>query len=260
MRTSATLSHIDLSEEAYYEKIAYYLSFLPCSNRIQRNGASIIITVKDEFSAEECVSMMGSAPALFQITEVSDRELHVLVFKTTSQELVLDAIKNGLQCVTDAAATEKGFELKISEGDGTNECISLLSFYFNIVERSQDKVVLDYVTKGFTCESEDKSLTIEHRKDFGTPHYSDIFDAFSFAKATRTRPDGSKVTTLLDHCDMVFTKVPGQNDPDGSYFCKSSKGKTDLRHEFQFRPGYFGTIAIENGVKTPTTCKWDPRF
>jgi hypothetical protein len=257
--TSNVASHTQLSEEEYYDKVAWFMSLMPCAREVAREGDMIIITRNEDSSLEKCMNMMAANPTLWKVIETSDTQIHIQVFKTTSLELLIETITKTTPCVSGVTATDKGIELTVNPGPGAEDCLNFVKSFFTVVEETETNITLGYLTKSFVCKTDDQSVTIEHFKDFSNAHFSDVFDPFSYARTTTTTPDGATNVVDLDHCDLTAKKIPGEDIPRGAYTCAATQKFVDYKHEFRFGPWSFSQMLVVDGVETPTSCKW-PTF
>ncbi|MGE0173119.1 MAG: hypothetical protein AB7T49_10050 [Oligoflexales bacterium] len=252
--SSRISSHEQLTEEEYYDKFTHYMSLLPCAESATREGDVVTVAIKEGSTPDKCY--LGQAPLLFQIEDRSPTTIRIKMFKTSSQELVIDTIKRMVPCATEAVATERGFELTLVPGENNDGCLSFINYYFDVIEKSETKLVLGYLSKGFQCKTDDRAITIDNYKDFGHPHFSDVFDIFSSATVTMTKADGTADIVNLDHCDAEIKRIPDENIPRGVYYCESSSKNVNIRHELRFGPWSFSQILVVDGVEQPTSCRW----
>jgi hypothetical protein len=255
-KTANLSSHTQLSEEEYYDKIAWFMSLMPCAKEVTRDGDMITITRDEDSALDKCLNMIAATPLLWKVTETSDTQIHIQVFKATSLDLLTETITKTSPCVTGVTATDKGIELTLNPSPDNEYCLNFVKSYFTIIEETETKAVLGYLTKSFVCKTDDQSVTIEHFKDFSNPNFSNVFDPFSYARATTTTTDGATNVVDLDHCDLTAKKIPGEDIPRGAYTCAATQKFVDYKHEFRFGPWSFSQMLVVDGVETPTSCKW----
>ncbi|MGE0172114.1 MAG: hypothetical protein AB7T49_04985 [Oligoflexales bacterium] len=251
-----------LTDEEYYVKAEVYLRFLPCfsTNEFKREGDKVTIhTEGDDQMAvplDKCIEPLKMFPTMFDVIQADKNDVILRILKTTTVEVFTEYFKRfgPDTCVKSSRVTDKGIEFTLSE-NGSEVCktsLDQLSLYFGIVEKTDTKLVLGRVTKGYACVTQDKSVTVTHFKDFGVQTVGELFEPVSYA--TYLKEGGEEVR--LNHCDFEFN-MPGANAEAGntmaSLVCSSDDKK--IQSKFEVSAISIKSSIIEDGQERPTSCK-----
>jgi hypothetical protein len=262
---SGAKSHEDggLTDEEYYAKAEIFLRFFPCFSKkdITREGDKVTIHVNggDPMSPPlmQCIEPLKMFPTLWDIVQVDETDAIIRIMKTTTAEVVGDYFtKAGPEgCVTKFERTEKGMEFTFKESAG-EECkqrFAGLQAYFEVLENSDKKLVLGYITKGFTCSTEGNSASIRLFKDFSDQETGELFDPISFATYEKKGADGNVEKGTIRNCHYKINLGDQPMALTGELDCISD----DEKFKHKILVGFAGmkSTATIDGQEQQTKCK-----
>ncbi|MGE0174012.1 MAG: hypothetical protein AB7T49_14540 [Oligoflexales bacterium] len=260
---SSAKSHAELTDEQYYAKAEGYLRFFPCfrAGDLTREGAKITVHVRESGMAlplTQCLEPLKLFPSLWDIVQIDETDAIIRISKTTSIEIAGDyLVKNEPQkCVTKVVLTKKGIEFSLAE-NRNEECkdtLNHLTTWFNVSEQSESKIVLNPITKGFQCATEDKSVTLGLYKDFSVQTTGELFEPISFASYEKKAANGEIGKRTLEHCEYALRlgEVPGSYE--GELICSTEDKK--IQHKLFVSMMDLKSVLVENGQERQTRCKW----